>query len=321
MCAIIESLILQITELRFIHREISLLRDENNHQNMEIALLKERVGSTEDFDDPAIIADSRLPDDNHRNKRPARLLPPHILYGERKNETEQQKQNNRRRYEQPTNCSDLSLLGYTLNGFYMIKSNESSIQSNSINNDIKLETVYCAFKQPEGKFNSTLVGKRIMSCRETTKPYSKMIFRATRKVNLKANPGRRFRIQFESALVNSGDAFDPVTGTFIVPQSGVYLFIFRGNVTFLGEEDYREFQILILGKSTYYTDNTMTTKALGDYTVRRKDISVNVQFDKMLKVNRGDKIHLEAQFYEMGASFSGNSTSFTGYLIDSLIDE
>jgi len=83
---------------------------------MEIALLKERIDNTEDSDDQRIIADSRLPGNHFRNKRPVRLLPPHILYGERKNETELQKQMNRRRYEQPTNCSDLSLLGYTLNG-------------------------------------------------------------------------------------------------------------------------------------------------------------------------------------------------------------
>ncbi len=128
-------------ELRFIHQEIGSLRDENHNQNLEIALLKERIGN---LDDQSL---------HHRGERPVRLLPPYLFYGERnKNETEQQKQMNRRRYEQPTNCSDLSILGYTLNGFYLVKSN------NNASTTIKLETVYCAFKQVEGTlFDASLV--------------------------------------------------------------------------------------------------------------------------------------------------------------------
>jgi len=158
-----------IIELNFIHQEIGLLRNENHHPNMEIALMKEKIGihNINDSSDQRITVAS-LDDNNHRNKRPVRLLPPHILYGERRNETDHQKQVNRRRYGQPTNCSDLSILGYTLNGFYLVKSNESSTEQSNI--DIKLETVFCAFKQPDGTFNPTLVEKRIISRRETNKP-------------------------------------------------------------------------------------------------------------------------------------------------------
>lgn len=104
------------------------------HQNIEIALLKERVGITKDSDDQKTV-NAFLALENHQNKRPVRLLPPHTLFRESKNETELQKQINRRRSEQPTNCSDLALLGFTLNGFYLVKSNESSTKNNGTNND------------------------------------------------------------------------------------------------------------------------------------------------------------------------------------------
>jgi len=56
---------------------------------MDIALLIERIGSTQDSDDPGqrMIADSRQLDDNYRNNRPVRLLPPHLIYGNREANT------------------------------------------------------------------------------------------------------------------------------------------------------------------------------------------------------------------------------------------
>ena len=57
----------------------------------------------------------------------------------------------------PTSCSDLSQLGYSLNGFYNVKvNNENSLEN------VKLETVFCAFKQPEGTFNLSAVETRIV---------------------------------------------------------------------------------------------------------------------------------------------------------------
>jgi len=193
-------------ELRFIHQEIGLLRDENHHQNIEIALLKEKFGSTKDSNDDRRMAATSL-DDNHRNKRPVRLLPPHILYGDRKNETEKQQQINRRRYEEPTGCSDLSILDYTLNGFYQVKSNESTTKSTS--NEINLETVFCAFKQPEGTYNSALIEKRIISRRKnSSKLSSNMIFHAKRGTDLKATDRQVFNITFDEVLLDPGNSFD-----------------------------------------------------------------------------------------------------------------
>ena len=89
-----------------------------------------------------------------RQKRPYRLLPTQNKgFGEiEKNENNinlNQHQGISIFYGPPTNCSDLSRLGYTLNGYYFVKTDES-------NNEVKnLQSIYCAFKQPEGPFNSS----------------------------------------------------------------------------------------------------------------------------------------------------------------------
>ena len=53
------------------------------------------------------------------------------------------KEIHRRFYGPPTNCFDLSQLGYTLNGVYMVKLANITIET-------KVEPIYCAFEQPEG---------------------------------------------------------------------------------------------------------------------------------------------------------------------------
>ncbi len=289
---------------------------------MEIAFLKERVGNTKDSDDQTMIADSRHQlDDNYRNKRPVRLLPTSLFYREPKNETEQQKQNNRRRYEQPTNCSDLSILGYTLNGFYTVKSNEPSTKSNITNNDVKLETVYCAFKQPEGTFNSSLVEKRIISRRETTRQTSKRIFHATRKTDLAVKFGT-YTLTFENILPTSGDyVYNPGMGTFVFPQSGAYLFSFRGNVTFPTESADRKFHITFLGVYRLQPGSRISDRVRfrETHTVHKrntKDPLINLEFDKVVQINRGDKIEVTVRCEDNEATLFGNSTWFTVYVLN-----
>lgn len=49
-------------------------------------------------------------------------------------------------YGPPTNCYDLSRLGYTLNGYCLVQR-----VTEALNNEVpNLETIYCAFKQKEG---------------------------------------------------------------------------------------------------------------------------------------------------------------------------
>ena len=132
-------------ELRWIYEEIGSIRDENHNQNIEIALLKDII--TKELY-------SQAHNDNHSsNKRPARLLPQRILYGKGKKKLNVT--NSPIFCGPPKNCSDLTKLGYTLNGFYLV---ESPIITNE--SLTKIETVYCSFRQPK-EFNASLLESRV----------------------------------------------------------------------------------------------------------------------------------------------------------------
>ena len=85
-------------ELRFIHREMGSLRDENHKKNMELASLKETVQlqnntiNQHEITIKHLITDNRrILKSNHpvssaamtRRKRPAQLIPTSDLYDER----------------------------------------------------------------------------------------------------------------------------------------------------------------------------------------------------------------------------------------------
>jgi len=155
-------------ELRGIHREIGLLKQENLNQNEEIEMLKQKMEfqnqddimydqiSTKENNGQGLKEESSIMEQGAayiRNKRPARLLPLQLLYGERKNETEIP-----RFYSPPTNCTELSQLGYTLNGYYLVKNFNDSDQNAAVN----LDTVYCAFKQPPFTYSPSKLEKRIV---------------------------------------------------------------------------------------------------------------------------------------------------------------
>jgi len=149
---------------------MGLLRDENKDQSMEISLLKELIESQDKKMEQKIIQElnKRMKHDefsafnNHspgkpRQKRPFRLIPT-----AHKNRFEESNILNEHQktgifYGPPTNCSDLSRLGYTLNGYYLVKRVTDTSNSEAIN----LETVYCAFKQSEGFLNLSTEEKRI----------------------------------------------------------------------------------------------------------------------------------------------------------------
>ena len=168
-----------VLELHFIHQEMGSLRTENQKQNLEITSLKETVQlqnktisqhetTIKDLisNDHKMIKGDRdrypLPSaaTMSRRKRPARLLPDSILFGKKKNKTDEE--NRKIFYGPPTNCSDLTRLGYTLNGFYLVKS--PGVDENFPQATILL-SVYCAFKQ-EGIYYPGNVQKPAIS------PYS-----------------------------------------------------------------------------------------------------------------------------------------------------
>lgn len=52
----------------------------------------------------------------------------------------------RKFYGPPTSCNELSMLGYTLNGFYVVeKKNQAHKETNRSK---KIEVIYCQFHQP-----------------------------------------------------------------------------------------------------------------------------------------------------------------------------
>lgn len=51
-------------------------------------------------------------------------------------------------YGPATSCIELGMLGHTLNGYYIVKSNREQSISN------KIQMVYCRFKTPEGSNQS-----------------------------------------------------------------------------------------------------------------------------------------------------------------------
>jgi len=45
-------------------------------------------------------------------------------------------------YGPPTSCEELSKLGYTLNGYYLVKGKDNL-------NSFRIQAVYCQFKEPQ----------------------------------------------------------------------------------------------------------------------------------------------------------------------------
>jgi len=211
---------------------MGLLRNENHKQNAEITSLKETVQSQnktihrhETVIKELVVITSkhkRMDDKSarnlRRNKRPYRLLPTYS----RKNETDQQYHN--RFYGPPTNCYDLTRLGYTLNGYYLVKPNntETTIINNSGNGkNTKLRTIFCAFKQ-EGIFDESRV-ENVVSSQESIP--TEIYFHAKKAKSFIA---RLYdALMFAKIISNVGEGFKE-NGLFVAPKSGIYHFIYKG---------------------------------------------------------------------------------------------
>ena len=148
----------RIIELDFIRQEMGWLKDENHKQNLEMAKMMETITTQNititqhEVMIKELANQQKLSSRRQGNKRPARLLPASILRGGKNMTTKHIDQ--RKFYVPPSNCSDLSQLGYTLNGYYLV--NTDVLQAK------QLVTVYCAFKQPEGTlFNPSSTEKII----------------------------------------------------------------------------------------------------------------------------------------------------------------
>ncbi len=98
--------------------EIELLKKENRNQNLQIERMKEFVGfnkvNSSNENEQKQMTSTSLDDHQRRHRRPYRLLP-------LRDHTKSKKMG--KFYgPAPTNCSQLSQLGYTLNGYFHVKS-------------------------------------------------------------------------------------------------------------------------------------------------------------------------------------------------------
>jgi len=302
-----------LLELQFIHREIGSLRDENRDQNNEIALLKGMVQSQEGTVYQKVIEEigrerkmeESLPLALPR-KRPARLLPLQLLF-DRRNDTDRPLP--RRFYGPPTNCTELSFLGYTLNGYYLVKTvnNNTNLSADTFN----LETVYCAFKQPDGTFNPSGMEKRVTS---EFKPNgnSKVPMNG---IHFHVQPLSSFTlsgaitVQFDSILINTKNVFDRETGVFAAPKAGVYRFFFRGMV--VPSDKSSSYTIYF----HLYRNNDM----IGSTVVSTSGHTTGM-IEATLQLVRGDRISLKTPYISAGQVILRGMgfSSFSGSLLEEL---
>ena len=210
-------------------------------------------------------------------------------------------------YGPPTGCSDLSLLGYTLNGFYQVKS-EGSANIIGINNDTKLDTVFCAFKQPEVNKNLSLIENRIISRRDTTK----IVFHVERSKDFELDPMKPY-ITFDMEHVNLGNAFNAKMGIFTIPKSGLYLLFFKGMAIFPSAQQENSMNnndifINLVKKNSF--------GSIGMEMINTKKELHYIEFGKLGRMNRGDMILISAMSSKLNTKFSAKNMSFTGYLFE-----
>ena len=66
-----------------------------------------------------------------------------LFSGEVRDKMEKEEAEDTRFYGPASNCNELGRLGYTLNGYYLVKGKDESIRNS-------IEAVLCRFKLPDG---------------------------------------------------------------------------------------------------------------------------------------------------------------------------
>jgi len=274
-----------LIELRLIHQDIRSLREENRNQNIKIAQLEEVVESQ----DIIKRVDQKIHNKqvSSRQKWPYKLLPSRLAI------------NHHRFYGPSTNCSDLSKLGHTLNGFYLVK------PANNTDDTTQPDTIYCAIQQPEGIVGLSNVEKRniIVSNNLGHNTVSGVHFHVSNQIS----SGQGFKdqdvLKFDTISLNMGGSFDASNGVFTAPKSGVYRFIFKGMVRVIKDQQLAGFHIElnqngnVIGNSLISSEDQVTM------------IETTVNLDK------GDKIFLTVAVGD-GVLMSSKFTTFSGSLLD-----
>ena len=268
---------------------------------MEIATLKEKVRIlTTENDDNVAETTMMTSDDTDRHKRPARLLPFNLLYGDRnRNETNEAP---RKFYDPPANCSELSQLGYTLNGFYLVK---SATSTNNITNT-NLEAVFCAFKQPpDVAFDSSKLEKRVAQVKLDKNRSEGVHFHVQSIDSSKIGKGSNVKpLKFEVMSLNSGDAFDMDTGYFTCPKSGIYRFFFVGEtIPAIKSANNASIEGQI---HLYLNRKAIETASISNF---KRDYVL----EAIVNVKQGDKVYLK--IIRSDFSLKINRLSFSGSLL------
>lgn len=309
-------------ELRLVHREIGLLKVENQNQSLEIALLKRMVESQDQKIDQKIAQEvtkqkmkgtpmkaSNQHQRSERVRRKRAFIAPNQAIPKNKNQILDDQiiwnknpllQHHQQFLGQPSSCSDLSQLGYSLNGFYLVKATDG------VNNakNMKLESIFCAFIQPEGVYNVSAIEKRIAHLKldDDVAAATGIHFHVQRHNKTKfANdikPVNAF-IPFDTVLLNMGEAFHK--NTFIVPKPGVYRFIFTLVMASIPSKKSTTVT-LCLNSLINVVGKSSTNKAGNSLTI-----------EATLKLQKGDKIYLASH---LGGGFQISWASFSGSLLD-----
>jgi len=305
--------------LRFIHREIEQLRDENHNQNREIGMLKEMMVINQNINKTSSNQEAKLIEESstghrpsselpRRIKRPVRILPPYLFRNEAI----------RQFYGPPTNCSDLSQLGYTLNGFYLVQSNTTNPNDTD---SLKTETVYCAFKQPNGPFNPNSVEKRvsaITSSKFDDAPSNSLnrssinsgVHFHVQTTSVRKTVASKTIVQFKNVILNMGDGFDSETGIFTVPKSGIYQLTFSGSMYLNAARRESPSNIILSVNSSSKQRHSL-------------QITDNLQLNRFLQaiiqLNRGDEISIQIRT-NTGPVDHLDISTFSGSLLEEIVD-
>ncbi len=229
------------------------------------------------------------------SKRPARLLPLQLLFNRNCTTCSELPP---RFYGPPTNCSDLTRLGYTLNGFYLVRASSNNDVTTTVEtNEANTETVFCAFKQ-EGTFDASLVEKRIpplLKSEVVSTPSSGgvvqlKLVRNENVINFRSQMQTRTslkvsKIKFNRLMKNEGRGFDEKTGVFEAPKPGVYKFIFKGTLVVPQNLPFETGKVIVI-IYLYHNDQEV------GYAKYVNGDSTDLVIEETLKLNRGDKVDL-----------------------------
>ncbi len=322
-----------------IHQEINLLRGENQNQNIQIALLQEKVGLHQADDEtelhgqekesqPQLISGSIH--QTSRQERPARLLPLRLLFDYQKNDTDYTKPV-RKFYGPPTNCSDLQQLGYTLNGFYLV--NKTEANSLGGGTSYQIETVFCAFKQ-EGSFNSSAVenpvgilkihssnefelrekSDNIVSMEDVALNNNNSIGRLIFHIQINKNSSTNIiqepeePVKFDNIIINSEKSYDLDKLAFFTPVTGTYKFVFEGKILTMKGGNVT-FRLSCRFPPDYRTREHLTYGVASDLTRNR------VTLEATKKLSKSARIQLKSATIGSYTLSADNSTYFKVYLL------